>query len=206
MTSHGARSLALIVVGLAIAAGARSQPVEHEQVGTAFTGKVTSVDPDAKTVSVRGANGEQGVFHVLDEDTTIMSGDEEVPLSALKRGDRVTIDADRREGRNVATYIEVVEGPSSKSGRALPTADSPVIEVRHDELSPALVKIGPGDSVTFHNVDEMPGGHTVTAVDGSFSSPPLAQGQDWSHSFDAPGVYTVRIKEHPGAEARIVVE
>jgi plastocyanin len=208
MTSHGARSLipTLIGVGLALAAGAQAQPVEDHQADIAFTGQVTSVDAGARTLRVRGPNGEHGLFHVNDEDTTIMSGDKEIALSELQKGDWVSIDADTRADEKVATYIEVVEGPSSASDRAEPTADGATIEVRHNKLSPAVVKIGPGETVTFHNVDKMPGGHTVTAVDGSFSSPPLDKGQDWSHSFDVPGVYPVRIKEHPQAEARIVVE
>lgn len=207
MTTHGPRALIpTLVAGLAIAAGAQAQPVQNEEVGIAFTGKVTSVDAKARTLSLLGANGEKGVFHV-DDKTTIMSGDKDVALSDLQEGEWVSVDADTRDGRKVATYVEVVEeSATSKPGRALPTATGATIEVRHNKLSPQLVQIGAGETVTFHNVDKMPGGHTVMAVDGSFSSPGLGQGEDWSHTFDVPGVYQVRIKEHPSAEARIVVE
>jgi hypothetical protein len=52
----------------------------------------------------------------------------------------------------------------------------------------------------------MPGGHTVVADDGSFSSPPLAKDQSWSRTFEKPGSVGVHIKEHPAAKARIEVK
>jgi len=86
------------------------------------------------------------------------------------------------------------------------TAADTQVEVGHNRLAPARVEITAGDSVTFHNVDQMPGGHTVAADDGSFSSPPLAKDQSWSHTFPKPGSFGVHIKEHPGAKATIEVK
>ena len=63
-----------------------------------------------------------------------------------------------------------------------------------------------GTTVVFHNLDEMPGGHTIVASDGSFESPGLAKDQKWSHTFTEPGVYAYEIKEHPSAKGKIVVE
>jgi plastocyanin len=80
------------------------------------------------------------------------------------------------------------------------------VEVGHNRLAPARVEIAAGDSVTSHNVDQMPGGHTVAADDGSFASPPLAKDQSWSHAFEKPGSFGVHIKEHPGAKATIEVK
>jgi plastocyanin len=102
----------------------------------------------------------------------------------------------------------VVEDPTgdSDASTAEATAAGATIEVRHNKLSPAVTEIRAGQSVTFHNIDKMPKGHTVVDADGSFSSPPLDKDQSWSHSFDVPGTYTVKIKEHPKATATIVVE
>ena len=203
-----AASISALLMGLTLALVAQAQSVQKEQVGTAFTGKIVSVDAAARTLRVQGANGEKGVFHVDDARTTIMSGDEKIALSGLHEGDWVAVDADVSGKERAATYIEVTDDPSGRkdSSPALPTAAGATVEVRHNNLSPATVQIAAGQAVTFHNIDKMPGGHTVEAVDGSFSSPPLDQGQDWSHAFDVPGVYRVHIKEHPKAEASIVVE
>lgn len=196
-----------LFVATSLASGAGAQSVQNEKVGVAFTGEVTAVDASAKTISVSGANGEKGVFQI-DDKTTIMSSSQKVGLSGLHVGEWISIDADQQHGKKVATYVEVVDDPDAtgKASAALATAAGATIVVGHNRLEPAFVQISAGQSVTFENVDEMPGGHTVMAPDGSFASPPLAKGESWSHSFDVPGEYPVGIKEHPGAKARIVVE
>lgn len=80
------------------------------------------------------------------------------------------------------------------------------VEVGHNHITPAKVTIKKGESVTFHNVDEMPGGHTVAAEDGSFESPPLAKDQDFTHKFESSGTVKVKILQHPKATGEIIVE
>jgi plastocyanin len=79
------------------------------------------------------------------------------------------------------------------------------VRVGHNKLDPASVTIAAGDTVVFYNVDEMPGGHTVIADDGSFQSPPLALEQRWSHVVSTPGTIAYSIKEHPAARGTITV-
>jgi plastocyanin len=81
-----------------------------------------------------------------------------------------------------------------------------VVRVGHNKLEPAEFEVAVGTTVVFHNLDQMPGGHTIVADDGSFQSPGLAKDARWSHTFSKPGVYTYSIKEHPSAKGRIVVE
>ncbi len=80
-----------------------------------------------------------------------------------------------------------------------------IVNVGHNRISPAEVTISAGGIVHFHNQDEMPGGHTIVADDGSFESSGLAKGEDWHHTFPEPGTYTYHIKEHPTATGKIVV-
>lgn len=80
------------------------------------------------------------------------------------------------------------------------------VEVGHKRLEPAEVSIGVGDTVTFHNQDEMPGGHTIVADDGSFQSPALGAGDKWSHTFEAPGSTTYHIKEHPESKGTVTAK
>ena len=90
---------------------------------------------------------------------------------------------------------------------ALPAAGADVeVTVGHNRIEPAQVKVEVGDTVTFHNVDEMPGGHTIVAKDGSFESPPLAKDQKWSHTFEKAGSHEIQIRQHPDAVGEIVVE
>ena len=85
-------------------------------------------------------------------------------------------------------------------------ADQVMVHVGHNKLDPAEVTVAAGTTIVFHNLDEMPGGHTIVSDDGSFESPGLAKDQRWSHTFEKPGVYTYAIKEHPSAKGKIVVE
>jgi plastocyanin len=85
-------------------------------------------------------------------------------------------------------------------------AEDTMVHVGHNRLDPAEITIAVGDTVTFHNMDAMPGGHTIVADDDSFSSPPLAKDEAWSHTFSEAGTHGYHIKEHPGAKGKVVVE
>jgi plastocyanin len=86
------------------------------------------------------------------------------------------------------------------------TAGETMVHVGHNRLDPAELSIAVGDTVVFHNMDEMPGGHSIVADDGSFASPPLAKNESWSHTFSEPGTHPYHIKEHETAKGKIIVE
>lgn len=86
------------------------------------------------------------------------------------------------------------------------SAKEVTVKVGHNSLDPAEVAIAKGDTVTFTNTAEMPGGHTIVADDGSFSSPALGKDKSWSRAFAEPGTYAIHIKEHPSAKGAIVVK
>ena len=90
-------------------------------------------------------------------------------------------------------------------GPAAARAAGPTITVGHNRIDPAKVNIQKGDSVTFHNVDAMPGGHTIAADDGSFTSPPLQKDESFTQKFDQPGTVKIHIVQHPGAKGEIDV-
>jgi len=81
-----------------------------------------------------------------------------------------------------------------------------MVHVGHNSVDPAEIKIEAGTTVVFHNIHEMPGGHTVAADDGSFESPPLAKDEKWKHTFEKPGSYGIHIKQHPLAKGVVIVE
>jgi plastocyanin len=107
-------------------------------------------------------------------------------------------------GRYAMIRLLVLVGAVLVSSTAI--ADAPTVAVGHNRLTPSEITVKPGTSVTFENQDEMPGGHTIVADDGSFQSPGLAKGETWSHTFDAPGTHGYSIKEHPAAKGSVTVE
>lgn len=80
------------------------------------------------------------------------------------------------------------------------------VRIGHDRVQPAEVTVEAGETVTFLNEEKMPGGHTIAATDGSFSSPPLDVDESWEKSFEEPGRYDFRIEEHPEATGTVVVK
>ena len=80
------------------------------------------------------------------------------------------------------------------------------VTIGHGKLEPPEVIVAVGDTVTFHNVDKMPGGHSIVADDGSFESPGLGAGDSWSHTFEKLGMFPYHIGEHPDAKGRVIVE
>lgn len=99
----------------------------------------------------------------------------------------------------LAVALALLSGPLAAFAETM-------IQVGHNRLEPADVTVAAGEMVTFHNQDQMPGGHTIVADDDSFSSPPLAKDESWSHTFDAAGSFPYHIKEHPTAKGTVTVE
>ncbi|MEE9279573.1 MAG: cupredoxin domain-containing protein [Myxococcota bacterium] len=81
-----------------------------------------------------------------------------------------------------------------------------VVQVGHNRLEPADVTVKTGETVRFHNQDRMPGGHTIVADDGKFSSPPMGEDESWSHTFDEAGSFPYHIEQHPSATGTVTVE
>ena len=93
---------------LVLAAAVQAQPREQQSTNAAVTGEITAIDTAAKTLTVKGANQDGGVY-VTNSTTTIMNGDKAVVLGALKKGWHVTVTSDNKDGKNVAQYITVVD-------------------------------------------------------------------------------------------------
>jgi plastocyanin len=108
--------------------------------------------------------------------------------------------SDDMKRASIAALLLIALAPASAHG------DEVTVEVGHNRLNPNELAISVGDTVIFHNLDEMPGGHSVVAEDGSFSSPALDRGEKWAHTFEEAGTYPYRIKEHPSAKGKITVE
>ncbi|MCB2223223.1 MAG: nitrite reductase, copper-containing [Actinobacteria bacterium] len=72
------------------------------------------------------------------------------------------------------------------------------------DYSVNVLRIPVGTTVTWTNSDSML--HTVTAVDGSFDSGFLDEGDSWSHTFTEPGEYEYYCLPHLWMRAKVIVE
>jgi plastocyanin len=89
---------------------------------------------------------------------------------------------------------------------AAPALADVTVVIGHGSFDPAQVKLEKGESVIFHNVQEMPGGHTVVADDGSWKSPALALDGKFSKRFEQSGIVKIHLEQHPDVAGEIVVE
>jgi plastocyanin len=70
--------------------------------------------------------------------------------------------------------------------------------------TPTIVHVDQGDTVRFVNKDEIV--HNVIGVGFAWGHPEdLAQGDSFTHTFDAPGVYPYACWYHPGMVGAVVV-
>lgn len=85
-------------------------------------------------------------------------------------------------------------------------AEDSRVEISHNRVSPEEVSIQRGETVTFVNTVNMPGGHSVVADDGSFASPALGKNESWDHTFDGAGTFGYHLEEHPDTRGVISVQ
>ncbi|HXF57807.1 MAG TPA: hypothetical protein VNO34_09630, partial [Actinomycetota bacterium] len=71
-------------------------------------------------------------------------------------------------------------------------------------FSPTVLRVRPGQTVTWTNEDPYP--HIVTGVGGSFSSPELRPGRSFTYRFQRVGVFPYMCFYHPGMTGAVVVE
>jgi hypothetical protein len=108
MTRSSLRAAAALIALLAFAPLAAAQTRTEEAVNFVLTAQIESIDASAKTLTLKGANGEGGVY-VVNDKTQIMNGNKTIPFSDLKKGWRLAVNGDKSSGKNVVTYAEVVE-------------------------------------------------------------------------------------------------
>jgi plastocyanin len=97
------------------------------------------------------------------------------------------------------------------SGAALATSASadqagPIVRVLIDNYAykNPTITIPRGTTVVFKDLDDDP--HTVTAVDGSFDSKGLAQGDTFTFRFTKAGTYHYYCKVHPFMKGTVIVK
>lgn len=100
------------------------------------------------------------------------------------------------------------EPPTSPA--AVPMAASPadpasgaVVTIENLEFTPNVIRLEPGQAVTWVNRDEYP--HTATANDGSFDTGTFEPGASSQIVFEKPGSYPYYCTPHPFMTATIIV-
>ncbi len=110
---------------------------------------------------------------------------------------------DRRRGLLVCGLAAAIVGQAALWAPSA-LAESHVVEIRDFQFAPEALDIAVGDTVTWVNMDIAP--HTATAVDGSWDSGSLAQGDEWSLVIETAGVIDYLCTFHPQMVGALNVE
>jgi len=77
------------------------------------------------------------------------------------------------------------------------------VVVDNFSFAPAMAAVVAGSTVTWTNRDDVP--HNIVSTDQKFKSPVLDTGEQFSHTFDAPGTYKYFCSIHPKMTGQVVV-
>ena len=99
--------LLVFTVG-AIACGERSDVASESPATVLVSGQIITVNADASTIEVRGANDDGGVFFIS-ENTNVMKQEKKIRLSDLAPGFQVSVQAERQGDTLVASYVEILD-------------------------------------------------------------------------------------------------
>ncbi|MDB4952419.1 MAG: blue (type 1) copper domain protein [Gemmatimonadetes bacterium] len=95
-------------------------------------------------------------------------------------------------------------GPSAAPAASASGDTAAVVEMRGSMFSVREVRVHAGQRVRWVNRDEDV--HTVTADDGSWSSPDMHRGDVFARVFDKAGRYPFYCQQHPDMEGVVIVE
>jgi plastocyanin len=77
------------------------------------------------------------------------------------------------------------------------------VVISNDRFQPATIRVEPGTTVTWVNQDDEP--HNVVAEDGSWESPVLQKGEEFSHAFSEGGSARYICSLHPWMTGVVLV-
>jgi plastocyanin len=77
------------------------------------------------------------------------------------------------------------------------------VDIRDSRYLPPTLTVPAGTTVRWTNRDEET--HTVTSTDAAFGSAGLDLGEEYTHTFTAPGVYPYTCDLHPFMHGTIIV-
>lgn len=105
-----------------------------------------------------------------------------------------------------ATPAPTTAAPATAAAVAAPSAagrDTVSARITGLAYVPSRIEIAAGTTVRWTNNDPLV--HTVTATDGSFTSPQFGLDAIYRHTFTTPGTYTYYCTLHPNMKATVVV-
>lgn len=101
-------SISMLVILSAPAVFAQAPAPGQAPAGKVFQGELTKVDSAARSLSVKGTNGQEMTFSYTDQ-TQVNNPEKNVQGLAGKAGTELKVTYSEQGGKSVATAIEIIE-------------------------------------------------------------------------------------------------
>lgn len=103
----------------------------------------------------------------------------------------------------LAMFMSGCTAERTDDTRPVTTAAENAVNITGFAFNPATITVTKGTTVGWKNSDGAP--HTVSAVDNTFTSETLNQGDTFSYTFDKVGTFEYRCSIHPNMLGRVIV-
>jgi hypothetical protein len=103
-------------------------PAEEGVGEGVITGDVTALDTTAGSITVKGVDGAEKAFSVVDGETILWKGIEDIKLADIKKGDKAEVGYYTDDaGKLVASWVDVIvpEQPAATGGQTAPVSSQP---------------------------------------------------------------------------------
>ena len=103
-------------------------PAEEGVGEGVITGDVTALDTTAGSITVKGSDGAEKAFSVVDGETILWKGIEDIKLADIKKGDKAEVGYYTDDaGKLVASWVDVIvpEQPAATGGQTAPVSSQP---------------------------------------------------------------------------------
>ncbi len=102
---------------------AETLPAEEGVGEGVVTGDVTALDTQAGSITIKGTDGAEKSFSVIDEETILWKGIEDIKLADIKTGDKAEVGYYTDDaGKLVASWVDVIvpEQPAAANTQTVP--------------------------------------------------------------------------------------
>lgn len=103
-------------------------PAEEGVGEGVITGDVTALDTTAGSITVKGVDGAEKAFSVVDGETILWKGIEDIKLADIKKGDKAEVGYYTDDaGKLVASWVDVIvpEQPAATGSQTAPVSSQP---------------------------------------------------------------------------------
>ncbi len=103
-------------------------PAEEGVGEGVITGDVTALDTTAGSITVKGSDGAEKAFSVVDGETILWKGIEDIKLADIKKGDKAEVGYYTDDaGKLVASWVDVIvpEQPAATGAQTAPVSSQP---------------------------------------------------------------------------------